>query len=117
MGRLEWKPLFADTKVEEKSTNDKVVHPIPPTKKLKVEIAKEKSRLGLQQTLVGNTKAAIDPFLHSGSMPASRFNLGILKRKRDTDTRGINAGPENVDAEAPTKKPALLEALVGYDSD
>jgi coiled-coil domain-containing protein 130 len=117
VGHLEWKPLFADTKMEEKATNDKAVHPLPPTKKLKSEIAREKSRLGLQQTLVGNTKAAIDPFLYSGSMPASRVNLGILKRKRDTDTRGLDAAPENADAEAPTKKPALLEALLGYDSD
>ena len=43
--------------------------------------------------------------------------MGILKRKRDTDTRGLDAAPENADAEAPTKKPALLEALLGYDSD
>ncbi|KAG9187093.1 hypothetical protein G6011_04964 [Alternaria panax] len=117
LGDLQWKPLFADKKVAQKALNDKTVQNIPPTKKLKADIAREKSRLELQQTLVGNTKAAIDPFLHSDSMPASKITLGILKRKRDDDTRGAVTHPNKAVAEAPTKKPALLEALVGYDSD
>lgn len=116
LGDIEWKPLFADTKVE------KAVQPISHTKKLKAEIAKEKSRLGLQQTLVGNTRAVVDPFLNKKALPESRINLGILKRKRDAEAEVAvmdSSAPskEKANAESPMKKPALLEALVGYDSD
>lgn len=66
-----------------------------PTKKLKAELKAEKSRTALQQRLIGNSRAAIDPFLatsfSSSSSPFStkgaiftKPNLGILKRKRET---------------------------------
>jgi coiled-coil domain-containing protein 130 len=108
---LEWRPLFADTEV------DKAVEPVPKSSKLKAEMAKEKSRLGLQQTLVGNTRAVIDPFLNKAASPASRVDLRILKRKRDAETVMSRPSMEKTEAEASTKKPALLQALVGYDSD
>ncbi|KAH7556765.1 CWC16 protein [Bipolaris maydis] len=108
-----WKPIF-----EEKDTT-KAVEPIAKTRKLKAELAAEKSRQGLQQTLIGNTRAAIDPFLSKDSGPASRINLGILKRKRDASAEeevSTTLPVETGDATS-AKKPALLSALVGYDSD
>ncbi|KAF1935014.1 DUF572-domain-containing protein [Clathrospora elynae] len=114
---LSWKPLFAETG----STN--AIGPAAKTKKLKDEIAAEKSRKNLQQSLVGNTKAAIDPFLSSHSGTASRLNLGLLKRKREIRTEEASESKvllrvAGTVAEQPqTKKPALISALVGYDSD
>ncbi|PVI00993.1 DUF572-domain-containing protein [Periconia macrospinosa] len=67
-------------------------------KKLKAEIKAEQSRASLQQKLIGNSRAAIDPFLNNSSNSQSpspfhapdtkattKLNLGILKRKRDGD--------------------------------
>jgi len=117
---LSWKPLFGEAKVDDKNA----VESTPKTKKLKVEIAKEKSRLGLQQTLVGNTRAVVDPFLNKEASSTPRVNLGILKRKRDPKTKDPIAvlspsgqEKEKTDTAVPTKKQALLGALVGYDSD
>ena len=117
---LSWKPLFGEAKVDDKNA----VESTPKTKKLKVEIAKEKSRLGLQQTLVGNTRAVVDPFLNKEASSTPRVNLGILKRKRDPKTKDPVAilspsgqEKEKTDTAVPTKKQALLGALVGYDSD
>jgi coiled-coil domain-containing protein 130 len=108
-----WKPLFTE------ENTLKSVKPGAKTKKLKAEIAAEQSRQCLQQKLIGNTRATIDPFLSKESGPASRINLGILKRKRDTSVEppATTVLPEKTDDAAPIKKPALLSALVGYDSD
>lgn len=110
---VSWKPLFAQ------ENNTKAMESVGKTKKLKAEIAAEKSRQGLQQTLIGNTRAAIDPFLSRDSGPASRVNLGISKRKRDPSAEEVTATKPSMktDDEVPAKKPALLSALVGYDSD
>jgi coiled-coil domain-containing protein 130 len=105
MEGLSWKPLFAES-----HTNTKAVVPVPKPKKLKVEIVAEKRRKDLQHTLVGNTRAMLDPFVsNNAASTASRVDLGILKRKRD-------AKKEEAPTEAMTeaKKPALL---VDYDSD
>ncbi|RAR02206.1 DUF572-domain-containing protein [Stemphylium lycopersici] len=108
-----WKPLFAEPETT------KAVEPIAKTRKLKADIAAEKSRKGLQQTLLGNTRAVIDPFLSKASAPASKVNLGILKRKRDipADEAPKKTMTEQTDEATPAKKPALLSALIGYDSD
>lgn len=115
---LSWKPLFADTS----STTAKALEPVAKTKKLKAEVAAEKSRKGLQNTLVSNTKAAIDPFLVKDGGPSERVKLGILKRKREIppesqDSPDTPASSANMQSESLTKKPALLATLVGYDSD
>ncbi|KAI4906157.1 hypothetical protein J4E90_010830 [Alternaria incomplexa] len=117
---LAWKPLFGEAEVGDEKDGESV----RKTKKLKAEVAKEKSRLGLQQTLVGNTRAVVDPFLNKEAPATPRVNLGILKRKRDAETKdpAAIASPsgqekEKTDTAVLTKKQALLGALVGYDSD
>jgi coiled-coil domain-containing protein 130 len=113
---LSWTPLFAETQITE------AVESTPKTRKLKAEMAAEKSRRSLQEKLVGNTKAALDPFLSRDTSATSRVNLGILKRKRDTQSEeAVKAMPvvstrDPVDV-IPTKKPALGSTLVNYDSD
>ncbi|USP79429.1 hypothetical protein yc1106_06703 [Curvularia clavata] len=108
-----WKPLFTE------DTPAKPMEPASKTRKLKAEMAAEKSRQGLQQKLIGNTRAAIDPFLSKDSGTTSRINLGILKRKRDTadEEAAPTTSPAKSEDAASSKKPALLSALVGYDSD
>lgn len=115
-----WKPLFGEAEVG----NGKDGEAVRKTKKLRAEVAKEKSRLGLQQTLVGNTRAVVDPFLNKEASSTPRFNFGILKRKREAETKDAGTSTptqekekEREDTVVPTKKLALLEALVGYDSD
>lgn len=111
-----WKPLFSS----EEST--KVITPIPKTKALKSAQAVEQSRKNLQQTLVSNTRAAIDPFLFADSSALlPRASLGILKRKRDPQSDAVNgintASITNQEKPTSTRKSASLPALVGYDSD
>ena len=116
---LSWKPLFAETP----TTTTQALEPVAKTKKLKAEAAAEKSRQGLQRTLVSNTKAAIDPFLLKDGGPSSRVNLGILKRKREVPIEveasvvPPSASATNTEDGIANKKPALMAALVGYDSD
>jgi coiled-coil domain-containing protein 130 len=113
---LSWKPLFAEMNTTE------AIEPVAKAKKLKAEIAAEKSRQSLQQALVGNTRAAIDPFLSKDSRVASRVDLGILKRKRDLQKEGVTEDTPVASLEQPVdvtprKKPALISALVDYESD
>ena len=110
-----WKPLFetdATGNPDERSV-------VPATKKLKAEMAAEKSRKHLQQKLVGNTRAVVDPFVSREAAAKTRPNLGILKRKREAevtrDTRISLPTPEPTASIAPPA--AKLAALVGYDSD
>ncbi|KAI4611104.1 uncharacterized protein J4E87_010623 [Alternaria ethzedia] len=112
---LAWKPLFGEAEVGDVKDGESA----RKTKKLKADVAKEKSRLGLQQTLVGNTRAVVDPFLNKEASPTPRVNLGILKRKREAETKDAVAPPstsrqqeEETVTAVPTKKPALLGALV-----
>ncbi|KAF2624466.1 DUF572-domain-containing protein [Macroventuria anomochaeta] len=109
-----WKPLFAATDTEagdEPSAR-------PKTKKLKAEMAAEKSRKNLQQKLVGNTRAAVDPFVLQETAAKTRPNLGILKRKRDVDAvvePQVLLQPGTTKANVPPTQ--TLAVLVGYDSD
>lgn len=110
-----WKPLFAEAGAEHA---DNVGHR-PKTKKLKAEMAAEKSRKDLQQKLVGNTRAAIDPFVSKEASSKSRLNLGVLKRKRAVETGSIQEIPplrprHTTDITSPAPS---LAALVGYESD
>ncbi|KAF2439452.1 DUF572-domain-containing protein [Karstenula rhodostoma CBS 690.94] len=105
------RPLFTSVKAAMSDGGSK--------KKLKAEVAAEKSRQSLQQSLVGNTRASIDPFLTAETKSSSKLTLGI-KRKRDEDAVVV------VKAQPPAtmspsrnseKAPALAAALVDYDSD
>lgn len=103
-----WKPLF-----EEKPT--KAMVPVDKSNKLKSEIAAEKSRQALQKTLVGNTRAVVDPFLAKESFAPPRISLGLLKRKRVEGT--TKAQPLTKKIEAPAKTSTSALSLVDYESD
>lgn len=110
-----WKPLFAEAQariVDETSTR-------PKTKKLKAELAAERSRKDFQQKLVGNTRAVIDPFVSKESASKTRPNLGLLKRKRSVEATSTSQSTllkeqHMRDIVAPAQN---LAALVDYDSD
>ncbi|CAO2658325.1 Nn.00g060480.m01.CDS01 [Neocucurbitaria sp. VM-36] len=114
-----WRPLFADEKHEQ------VTETTPTTKKLKSEIAAQKSRQSLQQTLVSNTRATIDPFLSKAAVMPSKASFGILKRKRnaqeDQELRAPKAAlpaPTKIAVDGtPEGRSALATALVDYESD
>ncbi|PSN75285.1 DUF572-domain-containing protein [Corynespora cassiicola Philippines] len=113
------KPLFADQQREKaSSSSDASSRP----GKLRSEIRAEKSRQTLQKTLLGNTRAVVDPFLSNSATSTPKFNPVIIKRKRDADTVAESKPAEKTERqleaskeEPPAKKPAL--ALVDYDSD
>ncbi|KAF1953691.1 DUF572-domain-containing protein [Byssothecium circinans] len=120
------KPMFAE------KGSQALVKSASVAKKLKAEIKAEKSRSDLQQMLVGNSRASIDPFLSMESRSTPKMNVGLLKRKRAAEP---SPEPATVTAKtmpaknmpttkvststtsennASAKKPALL---VDYDSD
>lgn len=117
------KPLFVQEQKNASESSSK-------TKKLKKEILAETSRKNLKDTLVGNTRVAVDPFLAETSRCTAKASTSIpgLKRKRDTDiptTNNVVSSPPDIDA-APAaenigltqiKKTALPATLVAYDSD
>ncbi|KAF2847518.1 DUF572-domain-containing protein [Plenodomus tracheiphilus IPT5] len=109
-----WKPLFEDKEVGDMDGSK--------TKKLKSEIAAEKSRQSLQKTLVGNTRAVVDPFLAKGNSAPPRVSLGLLKRKRDSEAENSTKTQTSVskkveDATVAEKNSVSTLALVDYDSD
>jgi coiled-coil domain-containing protein 130 len=114
-----WKPLF------EGKDDNKPSKPVAGPKRLKAEIRADDSRRKLQQAIVGNTKAAIDPFLATSKGGKSNPTFNFLKRKRtDTGTDpNHTALPANtVSSEqrgslAKPLHPASSVALVAYDSD
>ena len=108
-----WKPLFAETAIRDTEQ----ATPKPKTKKLKAEIAAEKSRKDLQQKLIGSTRAVVDPFISKEASSKTRPNLGLLKRKRSVETTPTSETPQQ-EAAPTTNIPNLnLATLVGYDSD
>ncbi|KAI8931498.1 hypothetical protein NX059_011164 [Plenodomus lindquistii] len=125
-GNGAWKPLF-------KEEEEKAMIPVDRgVKKLKSEIVAEKSRQSLQKTLVGNTRAVVDPFLSKEGFAPPRVSLGLLKRKRDatsdettapkatvpTQTEAKIVAPAKTEAvKTPIKKPTPALALVDYDSE
>ena len=111
-----WKPLFTERETE------KAAGTTPKTKKLKSEMAAQKSREALQQTLVSNTRATMDPFLSNNASLSSKASFGILKRKRDIQEdpgHAIRALPPPTLEEAADTAPAREAALplVDYESD
>jgi len=108
-----WKPLFKIPPTE-------TVAAMPKTKKTKSVLAAEKSRQSLQHTLVGNTRAAVDPFLVKDTSTSQKVNLGLLKRKRPTEAEKATATPGKPESSSPgpaQQKMPLKSALVDYDSD
>lgn len=116
-----WKPLFESKAVESAGESK------PKQKKLKSEILADQSRQQLQKSLVGNTKAALDPFLSDSTRPSSKTSLGLLKRKRDhnsqseSSSKGSPAAEPSLSTSAvqqtPVRKTPLSVALVDYESD
>jgi coiled-coil domain-containing protein 130 len=118
------KPLFAAKSLEMQTK----AAPKTKTKKLKTQILAEKSRQNLQQTLVGNTRVAIDPFLSDSGRSSSKSTLGMLKRKRVEEPALPVEPPSKASTEVPDPKddsqpestrpnPTSTMALVDYDSD
>ncbi|KAF1911997.1 CWC16 protein [Ampelomyces quisqualis] len=115
-----WKPIFQDASFGE------CVETRQGPKKLKAEVKAERSRQMLQQALVDNTKATVDPFLKSEGRPTPKPTFGLLKRKRPyisndaediaTTTGSITGSNDHTTGHA-TKKPVVPSALVEYDSD
>ncbi|KAL5380993.1 hypothetical protein DPSP01_007525 [Paraphaeosphaeria sporulosa] len=105
------RPLFTSVKAAMTETGSK--------KKLKAEIVAEKSRKNLQQSLVGNTRAVIDPFLSAEAKSSPKLSLGI-KRKREEEAAGVEkaqSSATDLPEQNAAKAPALTAALVDYDSD
>jgi coiled-coil domain-containing protein 130 len=110
----------------EKKDAEKAAVIVPKKGKLKSEILAEKSRQSLQHALVGNTKAAIDPFLKDSGRANSKTPVRILKRKRtedankdtgDTRSTMVRQLPDKTVQSAPAQRAPPPLTLVGYDSD
>lgn len=127
-----WKPLFQSPQQQEDHTPP--VTQLANSKKLTSEIAAEKSREALRKTLVGNTRAVIDPFLNTKERLAPpRASLGLLKRKRGNgaheavddesspakqiETPTVTTQNPAKTIEPPTKNLASALLLVDYESD
>jgi coiled-coil domain-containing protein 130 len=106
-----YRPLFKDT------DDTKAPKPVVGAKKLKSEQLAEDRRRTLQQTLVGNTKAAIDPFLANNKSQKVKLTFGILKRKRDDTQVDDDVLDEASSSVNSSRCPASSAALVAYDSD
>jgi coiled-coil domain-containing protein 130 len=109
-GELErsvWKPLFDNTKTKETSAS------VTQSTNSKSVITAEKNRQALQQALIGNTKAVIDPFLTRRNSAKSKQTptFSALKRKRDP----VDDVATSRDVPA-TRTPNTVP-LVQYDSD
>jgi coiled-coil domain-containing protein 130 len=105
-----WKPLFEDenARIPDESA--------PKSKKLKSEFNAEKSRQTLQQALIGNTKAALDPFLVSGNNIKVKPTFSALKRKRQDAAAMVTCGVHKDQQTKPTAS-NMPVPLVEYDSD
>ncbi|KAF2870329.1 CWC16 protein [Massariosphaeria phaeospora] len=106
------KPLFVTMDV-----NKAIESSAPKKKRLKAEIRAEKNRLNLQQTLIGNTRAAMDPFLAKTTATTSKLDLGILNRKRKAHSVAGSGTCTPDSAPAPPKRLAVAAPLVDYGSD
>ena len=107
-----WRPLF------DADGTAPVSRSCGGVKKLKSELKAEKSRRDLQQVLVGNTRAAIDPFLLVDSDRKTKPSFGLLKRKReDAQQTGRMTDAPSTPPDPLQHVPAKKPALVDYDSD
>lgn len=93
-----------------------------PKRQLKSEIAATKRREDLVSEIIGNTRAARDPFLEFGSSVSSRSQTPLLpglKRKRAADA-AVDVPAKQEDSAEVTAVPIPATAvggLVNYDSD
>jgi coiled-coil domain-containing protein 130 len=112
------KPLFAALKPQ---TMTVAAVPPPLTQKLKADAAADMRRRELQQTLVGNTRAVLDPFFARDGAAGERLQLGILKRKRGAEEKAVDVSAvESSKGEAESgvgSKAPVSKVLVGYESD
>lgn len=117
------KPLFSgstpgSTPEARRDASDKKKSKVKVTKKLKSEVEAAKMRDSLVSEIVGNTRAARDPFLDFGSTGARPIapRLPGLKRKRAEDA-GSNASTAGTMAASAEPLPKASAGLVSYDSD
>lgn len=130
------KPLFANESCN--TTGDGVAPKVP---KLKRELKVEKTKTELQKSLIGNTRAVINPFsLEAGDVwkTSTKLHTPHLKRKREEDlpasgpkSRALandsdlstGAAKESGDSHGPPVSVPLMTSgepqsiLAGYDSD
>ncbi|TPX18843.1 uncharacterized protein E0L32_011458 [Thyridium curvatum] len=88
----------------------------PKTKKLKSEVVADKTKGALVSEILGNTRAAKDPFLEGWSKESTKSPglLPGLKRKRST----VETAVATEESSPPPAKPTpASKSLVGYDSD
>ncbi|KAF2123250.1 CWC16 protein [Lophiotrema nucula] len=111
------KPLFVKEQTKAVESGSKV-------KKLKKDIVAETSRKNLKETLVGNTRVGIDPFLADTLRSTAKANTSILpglKRKRNREistTNDASSSPKlGTTPTNPSQTKLLPTTLVGYDSD
>lgn len=118
-------PLFGGSRITTDDSGEKKrdgkEKKTKPNRQLKSEIAAMKRRDNLVSEIVGNTKAAKDPFLDFGtnghSRPATPLLPG-LKRKRPAETGpGPPAGDEEIEGSPAPAEASTSVGLVNYDSD
>ncbi|KAI0178670.1 DUF455 domain protein [Hypoxylon sp. FL1284] len=93
-----------------------------PKKRLKSEVAAAQVRVGLVSEIVGNTRAAQDPFLVStdrsnGDTVKSSSRIPGIKRKRPDEKHEPAAEKEKSECEVGKGSTSSTTALVEYDSD
>ncbi len=129
------RPLFEDPKKRKptpeagqkghKSGSAKEKQPKGQPKTLKAEIAADKMRETLFSEILGNTRAARDPFLEFGKKdgtPKGPALIPGLKRKRTVglgaeEQEGVNEAATAPDPEPPAATTTSAKTLVSYDSD
>lgn len=111
-----WKPLF------ENDVPSTAVEQHLNTKKPKLDVSTDDNRRSLQQTLVSNTKATIDPFMSTGEKSNLKTGFNIPRIKRSI-IKGAELPSTSSKARAHQESNDLIKhsgstlALVNYDSD
>ncbi|KAI1078839.1 CWC16 protein [Whalleya microplaca] len=120
-GKALAKPLFSSGKEKEKQKKKPVAPASSGKKRLKSEIAASQVRENIVSEIVGNTRAARDPFLfpdRNGDSTKSSPRVSGIKRKRPGSKDGSGAkGKIHVEDETSKGTPSSSTALVEYDSD
>jgi coiled-coil domain-containing protein 130 len=119
------KPLFGESKTtpddHRETRKDGKEKKGKLKKQLKSEIVAAKRRDNLVSEIVGNTRAARDPFLEFGTNASARSQTTLipgLKRKRPAETGpGLPAKEEERPEVATAAEGSTATGLVDYDSD
>ncbi|KAK8157739.1 CWC16 protein [Phyllosticta citrichinensis] len=107
------RPLFDTTSRE----------PTQPKSRGKTKAAQsiERSKKALQQTLEGNTRAALDPFLSEKPRSTTHIIAGIKRRRADADdgdgSRSSDGQTEKISPIPANVSQTSVTTLVGYASD